>query len=53
VLATLVHRCRAVVAECRPFVPDTAARLAAQVGAGGTVGPPGPVLPRLAAGVVR
>jgi methionyl-tRNA synthetase len=40
-----LHRCRAVVAECRPCVPGTAARLAAQLGAGGTVGRPGPALP--------
>ena len=53
VLATLVHRCRTVVAACRPFVPDTAARLAAQLGDGGTVGQPGPALPRLAATVAR
>jgi methionyl-tRNA synthetase len=53
VLATLVHRCRGVVAECRPFVPDTAARLVAQLGDGRTVGEPGPALPRLAAPAPR
>lgn len=49
VLAALVHRCRTFVAECRPFVPDAAARLAEQLGQGTAVGRPGPVLPRWAA----
>lgn len=47
VLATLVHRCRTVVTECGPFVPQTAARLAGQLGAGPAVGPAGAVVARL------
>lgn len=49
VLATLVHLCREVAKECRPFVPEGAARLATQLSRGATVGPTGAAFARLAA----
>ncbi len=47
VLAGLVHACRVAVAECEPFLPDGAARLAARLGEGDSVGPAGAVFRRL------
>jgi methionyl-tRNA synthetase len=48
VLAGLVDACRIAAGECGPFLPDGAARLLTRLGTGGTVGPAGPVFPRLA-----
>jgi methionyl-tRNA synthetase len=49
VLAGLVDACRVAVGECVPFLPDGAARLAARLGQGDTVGPAGPIFRRLGA----
>lgn len=50
VLATLVHACRVLAGELRPFIPTGAHRLAGQVGDGARVGRPEPVFPRWDAG---
>src|SRR5690606_41325975 len=46
VLSTLIRAGRIIAAELAPFVPDGAARLAAQLGADKSVGEPGPVFSR-------
>ena len=48
VLTTLVEACRRVALELSPFLPDGAARISAQLGAGIRVARPEPVFPRLA-----
>ncbi|WP_261574690.1 methionine--tRNA ligase [Frankia gtarii] len=50
VLAELVATCRELAAHLTPFLPDAAARIAAQCGGGGPrVADPAPVFPRLEA----
>lgn len=48
VLAGLVDASRVAVGECVPFLPDGAGQLLGRLGTGDTVGPAGPVFPRLA-----
>jgi methionyl-tRNA synthetase len=46
VLATLVHACRVLAGELRPFLPGGAHRLLGRLGDGTHLGPPLPVFPR-------
>ncbi|KUL42069.1 methionine--tRNA ligase [Actinoplanes awajinensis] len=46
VLATLVHACRVLAGELRPFIPIGARRLQGQLSDGTRVGRPEPVFPR-------
>lgn len=51
-LTLLVHACRAVAEELKPFLPETAQRVAAQLGSGrNRLDKPQPLFPRLEATV--